>query len=43
MSSMFAEQWQGVIPAITTPFAADDGVDHPFLAGHARRLLHGRW
>lgn len=39
MSSMFAEQWQGVIPAITTPFAADGSVDHPFLAGHARRLV----
>ncbi len=39
MSSMTAAQWQGVFPAITTPFAADGSVDHAFLAGHARRLL----
>jgi 4-hydroxy-tetrahydrodipicolinate synthase len=31
--------WRGVIPAITTPFAADGGVDHAFLARHARQLL----
>jgi 4-hydroxy-tetrahydrodipicolinate synthase len=31
--------WQGVFPAITTPFDADGGVDHEFLAGHARRLV----
>jgi len=39
MSSMTAEQWHGVFPAITTPFTADGEVDHAFLAGHARRLL----
>jgi 4-hydroxy-tetrahydrodipicolinate synthase len=39
MSSMTAAQWQGVFPAITTPFATDGSVDHAFLAGHARRLL----
>ncbi|WEN15030.1 dihydrodipicolinate synthase family protein [Rhodanobacter sp. AS-Z3] len=31
--------WQGVIPAITTPFNADGEVDHDFLASHARTLL----
>jgi 4-hydroxy-tetrahydrodipicolinate synthase len=31
--------WRGVIPAITTPFAADGGVDHAFLARHANQLL----
>lgn len=31
--------WQGVIPAITTPFTADGQVDHAFLATHARTLL----
>jgi 4-hydroxy-tetrahydrodipicolinate synthase len=31
--------WQGVLPAITTPFDTDGGVDHEFLAGHARRLV----
>ncbi len=31
--------WQGVIPAITTPFTADGAVDHVFLAHHARRLI----
>ncbi|HEY1016318.1 MAG TPA: dihydrodipicolinate synthase family protein [Herpetosiphonaceae bacterium] len=30
--------WRGVIPAITTPFAADDSVDHAFLAEHCRWL-----
>jgi 4-hydroxy-tetrahydrodipicolinate synthase len=29
----------GVMPAITTPFLADGGVDHAFLAEHARWLL----
>jgi 4-hydroxy-tetrahydrodipicolinate synthase len=34
--------WRGVIPAITTPFAADLRVDHGFLSDHARWLLeHG--
>ena len=31
--------WQGVIPAITTPFNADLRVDHGFLAEHARWLV----
>lgn len=31
--------WQGVIPAITTPFTADDAVDHEFLADHCRWLI----
>ncbi len=39
MSSMTADQWRGVFPAITTPFAADGSVDHAFLAGHARRMI----
>jgi 1-pyrroline-4-hydroxy-2-carboxylate deaminase len=29
-------KWSGVISAITTPFAPDYGVDHAFLATHAR-------
>lgn len=36
---MTRSMWQGVFPAITTPFDADGGVDHEFLAGHARRLV----
>jgi dihydrodipicolinate synthase/N-acetylneuraminate lyase len=39
MPSMSAEQWQGVFPAITTPFTPEGDVDHAFLAGHARRML----
>ena len=39
MSSMTADQWHGVFPAITTPFTVAGEVDHAFLAGHARRLL----
>ncbi len=31
--------WQGVIPAITTPFRSDLKVDHEFLARHARWLI----
>lgn len=31
--------WRGVIPAITTPFTADDKVDHAFLARHARVMM----
>lgn len=31
--------WQGVLPAITTPFTADGKVDHDFLASHARTLI----
>jgi 1-pyrroline-4-hydroxy-2-carboxylate deaminase len=30
--------WRGVLPAITTPFHADDSVDLAFLASHARIL-----
>ena len=31
--------WKGVLPAITTPFKADGGVDHEFLAKHANQLV----
>ncbi len=31
--------WRGVLPAITTPFAADGTVDHAFLATHARTMI----
>ena len=31
--------WQGVIPAITTPFRADLSVDHDFLAKHASWMI----
>jgi 4-hydroxy-tetrahydrodipicolinate synthase len=31
--------WQGVIPAITTPFRSDMSVDHEFLASHARWMI----
>lgn len=31
--------WRGVIPAITTPFAADGSVDHAFLARHALAMI----
>lgn len=31
--------WRGVVPAITTPFAADGGVDHAFLARHANWMI----
>lgn len=31
--------WQGVFPAITTPFASDGTVDHAFLARHAEWLV----
>jgi 4-hydroxy-tetrahydrodipicolinate synthase len=31
--------WQGVIPAITTPFNSDLTVDHHFLARHARWMI----
>jgi 4-hydroxy-tetrahydrodipicolinate synthase len=34
-----ASLWQGVLPAITTPFTADNQVDHAFLASHARQLI----
>ncbi|HUJ13134.1 MAG TPA: dihydrodipicolinate synthase family protein [Thermoanaerobaculia bacterium] len=32
-------KWQGVIPAITTPFREDLSVDHEFLAKHARWMI----
>jgi 4-hydroxy-tetrahydrodipicolinate synthase len=32
-------EWKGVISAITTPFKPDYGVDHAFLAEHARWQL----
>ncbi|HJT16809.1 MAG TPA: dihydrodipicolinate synthase family protein, partial [Thermoanaerobaculia bacterium] len=31
--------WQGVIPAITTPFRDDLSVDHEFLAKHAQWMI----
>jgi len=31
--------WNGVIPAITTPFAPDGSVDHAFLARHAGMMM----
>lgn len=31
--------WKGVMPAITTPFGEDGGVDHAVLAEHARWLV----
>lgn len=34
--------WHEVIPAITTPFAADGTVDHAFLARHAAHLIDER-
>jgi 4-hydroxy-tetrahydrodipicolinate synthase len=34
-----ASMWHGVLPAITTPFTADDQVDHSFLAKHAKQLI----
>ena len=35
-------EWRGVISAITTPFKADYGVDHAFLAEHAKwQIEHG--
>ena len=32
-------QWKGVIPAVTTPFDADQNVDHAFLAKHCKWLI----
>jgi len=34
-----ASFWRGVIPAITTPFTADDAVDHAFLGRHAKWMI----
>lgn len=39
MTALPRDHWRGVFPAITTPFEAGGGVDHDFLAGHARRLV----
>ena len=32
-------KWEGVMPAITTPFNEDGSVDHVFLAEHANWML----
>src|ERR1700758_5218987 len=32
-------KWKGVMPAVTTPFNHELGVDHRFLAEHCRWLL----
>lgn len=34
-------RWQGVFPAITTPFRPDLSVDHDFLDWHVQRLVAG--
>jgi len=31
--------WQGVLPAITTPFSTSLAVDHDFLSKHVRQLV----
>lgn len=31
--------WQGVLPAITTPFTADYGIDHEFVLRHVNWLI----
>lgn len=31
--------WNGVLPAITTPFQADGSVDHAFLAAHCEQMM----
>lgn len=36
---MQSMKWQGVIPAMTTPFRVDGSVDHEFLTKHARWLI----
>ncbi|MCC6429104.1 MAG: dihydrodipicolinate synthase family protein [Phycisphaerales bacterium] len=36
---MTKADWQGVIPAITTPFDADLSIDHAFLAKHAAWMI----
>ena len=36
---MNKQHWQGVLPAMTTPFKSDDSVDHAFLARHAAWLI----
>lgn len=38
-SPMTAADWQGVIPAITTPFREDLSIDHAFLARHAAWMI----
>jgi 4-hydroxy-tetrahydrodipicolinate synthase len=32
-------QWEGVIPAITTPFNEDGSIDHRLLAAHSRNMI----
>jgi 1-pyrroline-4-hydroxy-2-carboxylate deaminase len=32
-------KWQGVFPAITTPFQPDYSIDHAFLGKHVRTML----
>lgn len=39
MILMTREHWHGVLPAITSPFGPDGGIDHEFLGAHARRLV----
>ena len=36
---MNKQHWQGVLPAMTTPFKSDDTVDHAFLARHAAWMI----
>ena len=36
---MERQQWSGVLPAITTPFAEDGSVDHDFLKQHASMMI----
>ena len=35
-----ANFWQGVLPALTTPFLPDGSVDHVFLARHVDQMMH---
>ncbi len=39
MPPMITMKWQGVIPAITTPFNQDLSIDHGFLAAHCKWLV----
>ncbi len=32
-------KWQGVMPAITTPFTDDGAIDHPFVTRHVQWLI----
>jgi len=40
MRQMKTIEWQGVFPAITTPFNEDLSVDHSFLAEHCKWLVN---